>query len=168
MDNQNSLLGTVIEGSTLNDEQSIADAFKLALNAMRFDRFIFKNLTNQWTAKLVLFSGSYEGTWGLPAGYVANTGLTVGGTNVTPMSDQTTVLQPSIKCQATHVKCSGQFRHSSGEERPYNFDDRYAEPGNYFEWVTFGIAPSKNATEDKLEVFLELTDNKGDKFFYTK
>ena len=168
METQNSLLGTVIEESSLNDDKSISKSFKLALNAMRFDRFIFQNGTTQWTAKLILFSGSYEGTWGQPAGYVNNTGVTVGGVNVNPMSNQNTILQPSVKCQATHIKCSGEFRHASGEERPYNFDDRYAEAGYYFEQISFGISPSKKATEEKIEVFLELTDNKGDKFFYIK
>jgi len=51
---------------------------------IKIDWFEFYNETVRWTAKLVLFSGHFEGNWKQPPGYVNTTGVTVGGNRCFP------------------------------------------------------------------------------------
>ena len=163
----NSHSGIVIPDVNLKDEKSLKEAFEKAkrifLDLPRFDAFIFDNQTTYWTAVLVLFTGHDESGQPLPPGFSYETGVTVGGVNVTSHSAQRTTLQPQVKVQATRVKCSAQCRRDDGVEQQINFPDRVAPAGKFFVQITFGI---KDAAKQNIsEAQLELLDNTGEKYF---
>ncbi|MDB4927509.1 hypothetical protein [Mucilaginibacter sp.] len=163
------ILGTIVAEATLTNKESISKAFNLFADQSRFDYFTFRNDTVNWVAKLVLFTGHDESGVPTRPGYVTETGVTVGGVNVTERSAQTTTLQPQVKCLATRVKCSAQcFRPSDGAQQQINFQDHVAPAGKYFINATFGIAnPTLAGNQNDTQAFVELIDNDGAKYTLT-
>jgi hypothetical protein len=161
---QNQLLGLTIAGASLKDKKSITEAFQLMVDQNRFDSFKFVNNTANFTAKLVLFTGHDESGYPLRPGYVYETGVTVGGVNVTEHSAQITTLQPQIKCLATRVKCSAQLVRQDGFEQQFDFPDHVAPAGQYFINAIFGIQnPSIKSNSQEIEAIVELVDSSGNK-----
>lgn len=154
-------LGSVIGNATLADHASAKKSIEQAMqDTYRFDRFLFQNRTQDFTCFLCLFQGIDESGQALPPGYQTDTGVTVGGVNVTPGSDQTTILQPQVRVLATRVKVSYQVRHiPSGQEQTINAPDQVAQPGHFF--LQAGIRISQNASflagADPISVTLEAT-----------
>ncbi len=134
---------------SLKDEQSIKEAFEIALDNVRFEEYIFENNTYHYTAKLVLFQGLStlnRANCGIPAEYVDDTGVIVGGVNVTPRSTQTTKVQDEIKCTATIIKAHAEIRYDpSGETRVIPMDDLNAPAGDCNFWLKGGHTISENA-----------------------
>lgn len=151
----------VLKGHSLADAASATEAFKAAeaATSQRFEKFTYVNNTYYWTVKLALFQGLDEGGWSLPPGYVHDTGVTVGGVNVTPRSSQTTIVQDGIKCLATRVKCTAGLVGQNGEEQTFHHGDAVAEPGKFFVAVSFGIQPANNTLGETVPtVVVQLVD----------
>jgi hypothetical protein len=105
----------------------------------------------------VLFTGHDESGY-IPAGYTAETGLTVGGTEVAPFTTHVTTLQAQVKCQATRVKCSAACRRFDGVEQQIDFTDEVAPAGEYFVSVEFGIQDASNRAEVEAKLELKMSN----------
>lgn len=151
----------ILKGQSLADAASTTEAFRAAeaATSQRFEKFTYVNDTHYWTVKLALFQGLDEGGWSLPPGYVSDTGVTVGGVNVTPHSSQTTILQDGIKCLATRVKCTVGVIGQNGEEQTFTHTDAVADPGKFFVAVGFRIYPAKTTLGETVpNVVIQLVD----------
>jgi hypothetical protein len=140
---------------SLEDEQSIKEAFEVAFDHVRFEQYIFQNDSYHFTAKLVLFQGLCtlnHANCGVPSDYVDDTGVTVGGVNVTPRSSQTTKLQGAVKCAATIIKAHAEIRHDpSGQTRVVPLDDINPPAGDCNFWWSGGHVISENANLTKVD-----------------
>ena len=146
--------------ASLENEKKAAEALAAVVALEVPNRtawMVYDNKTTYWNAKLVLMQAINE-YYEVPEGYQRDTGVTVGGVNVTGPSAQRTPIQQGINVTGTRAKCSAQLVGRNGEEQTFHHPDLVAEQGKYWVTMAFGIQPAGVAAE---VAFVAATDNEG-------
>ena len=133
-------VGQIIDGASLEDREAIDAAHAAALGPRRFDWVEVTNESRYWIIELFLFQGLDQQP-PVPRGYQADTGVTVGATNLYGPSGRTrTTLQPQVRVQATRVKGSSRCRRlSDGKIQTITHRDHVSPAGRYIVGARFGI-----------------------------
>lgn len=154
---------TVLQNLTLETKESTENAIsevKKALELFDSDWFEGIELVNNssFNINLCLFQG-LDQVPPIPSGYVANTGVTVGGVNLPAGGHVYTHVEASIKCQATRVKCSAEIETSQGAQR-VDWDDAVVDdPSEYIVSVVFTLN-NANAVASGFSTSIEVKTSK--------
>jgi hypothetical protein len=130
--------------ATTNLEKFAEDYF----STVRSESVTFRNDTTVWDIGFWCYEFRQTQNLPPPAGYVAYTGVVVGGTNCAPGQEQVATVRVNVIGNFADCGCVNLHNRQTGKIlTAFNLNDHVAGPGKYFRNAVFGIKDGGGALQ---------------------